>query len=100
MTLENLPKKHATWPQLIKKEVANTAVAEFCDSIGLDKLQESCCAVCSGLYPQDKWKIVSLEEINLSLLKAPTNLTAPTFEIDFHYGHSCIDGNELKVLLD
>ncbi len=69
-------KKHAAWPQPIKEEVASRALAEFCDGIGLDKLRESPCAVCSGLYPRDKWKIVSVEEIDLSLLKAPINLSA------------------------
>src|SRR5438270_511822 len=42
---EESTEKYATWPQLIKKEVANRALAEFCDSITFDKLRESPCAV-------------------------------------------------------
>jgi hypothetical protein len=92
--------KYATWPQPIKKEMAKRALAEFRDGVALDNLIESPCAVCSALYPKDKWKTVPVEEIDLHLLQGPTNLIEPEFEIDFHYGHRHIDSSGLKVLLD
>jgi len=91
---------HSAWPQQIKKEIANETLALFRAKISMDNLRELPCAICSSLQPKKSWKRISVDRINLSLLKAPDNLTSPTFEIDFTYGHPLIDNYGQKLLFD
>lgn len=92
--------EYAAWPQPVTAEVSKHALADFRDKIKLDNLRELPCAVCSRLFNKNYWRRISVESINLSLLKAPVQLTAPSFEIDFRYEHPLIDGSGLQILLD
>ncbi|CAG8602710.1 2591_t:CDS:2 [Cetraspora pellucida] len=93
-------KEHTDWPQVIDLELSKNALAEFREKTKLDNLQELLCAVCSRMYCLKEFKAVSVNEINLSLLETPIQLTEPSFEINFHYDHPIIDSSGLNILLD
>ncbi|RHZ85930.1 hypothetical protein Glove_58g91 [Diversispora epigaea] len=73
-----LKEQYKDWPQPVNRVIANNALAEFRNNISCDSLRESTCAVCFA----NKY----FEE--------------PFFEIDFVYGHPCIDKSGYKILFD
>jgi len=77
--------KYADWPQPLPTEEVKEALAEYRDKISFDKLRELPCAVCSEIHAKGDWKKVLVERVDLSLLKAPIELTESSFGIDFVY---------------
>ncbi|RHZ45125.1 hypothetical protein Glove_689g9 [Diversispora epigaea] len=83
----NTINNHATWPQKINQESSKNTLARFIDQTDLDELRELPCAACSRLHNNKNYKEIPLNEINLSLFKAPPELSDLSFEINFHYEH-------------
>ncbi|CAG8662930.1 22092_t:CDS:10, partial [Cetraspora pellucida] len=92
---EKTAEKHVMWPQQINPEIAKDALAEFYNNINLNKLHELPCTVCSGLYNYKSYKIISVNEINLFLLRLSHDLIEPSFEINFNYEHPYINTNNM-----
>src|SRR5438105_9029208 len=97
---EKAAQDHASWPTIPDPEISRDALSKFRDETSLDELREFACAICSALRPKNKFVRVPVSDIDLTLLQTPQHLTAPSFEIDFNYGHPTIDNSGLKVLLD
>ncbi|CAG8715462.1 7039_t:CDS:10, partial [Cetraspora pellucida] len=75
---------------------SNLLQTEFCNKIKPNELCELPCAACSGLYCYKNYKEISVNNIDLSLLKALIDFLDPFFEIDFNYKHPYID-NRLTI---
>ncbi|RHZ46001.1 hypothetical protein Glove_639g6 [Diversispora epigaea] len=95
-----LKEQYEDWPQSVNRVIANNALAEFRNNISCDSLRESTCAVCSGLYSCEYLSTVPVQEICLPLLETNKYFEEPFFEIDFVYGHPCIDKSGYKILFD
>lgn len=79
--------KYQNWPEVIPVEIGKDGLVEYREKVDLAALRESPCVVCSELSSSSGWQGVSVEKVDLSLLKAPIELTDPLFGIGFHYGH-------------
>ncbi|RHZ44335.1 hypothetical protein Glove_739g7 [Diversispora epigaea] len=96
----NIVNNYITWPQKINQEISKNALAQYIDQTNLNELRELPCAVCSELHNNKNYKKISVNKINLFLFKVPPELTDPSFEINFYYGHPDIDNCGYNILLD
>ncbi|CAG8676481.1 5497_t:CDS:2 [Cetraspora pellucida] len=92
--------KHADWLQIIDPELSKEFLKEFRDTVSFNELQELPCAVCLKLNNYKHYKEIPIENIDLNLLKAPNELIASSFEINFYYNDPYIDNINSNILLD
>ncbi|CAG8528346.1 24359_t:CDS:1 [Cetraspora pellucida] len=92
--------QYVNWPQPITKDIANNALMEFRKNTMCDSLEELPCVVCSEMFSSEHWSVVPVKKINLSLLKIDKKFEKLFFDVNFNYGHLCIDKSGHKILLD